>query len=74
MVHEKEEETTEREEEDEEEEKSSDEGLLLQAHHAMERMEEFVHKVRISSVHLSHTSTSQLRPSSHTINTDEHYH
>lgn len=56
MVHEKEEETTEREEEDEEEEeKSSDEGLLLQAHHAMERMEEFVHKVRISSVHLSHT-------------------
>ncbi|XP_050963384.1 adiponectin receptor protein 2 [Labeo rohita] len=48
VVHEKEEETTEREEEDDEEEeedKSSDEGLLLQAHHAMERMEEFVHKM-----------------------------
>lgn len=43
VVHEKEE-MTEREEE--EEDKSSDEGLLLQAHHAMERMEEFVHKVR----------------------------
>jgi len=51
VVHEKEE-TTEREDE-KEEEKSSDEGLLLQAHHAMERMEEFVHKVRISS----HTNT-----------------
>lgn len=44
VVHEKEE-TTEREEEDDEEDKSSDEGLLLQAHHAMERMEEFVHKM-----------------------------
>lgn len=70
MVHEKEEETTEREEEDDEEEeedKSSDEGLLLQAHHAMERMEEFVHKVRLSLV-------SQLRPGSHFVNTDVHYH
>lgn len=39
------------EEEEEEEERSSDEGLLLQAHHAMERMEEFVHKVRTSLMH-----------------------
>ncbi len=54
VVHEKEEETTEREEE-EEEDKSSDEGLLLQAHHAMERMEEFVHKVRDSRSSLTHT-------------------
>ncbi len=54
VVHEKEE-TTEREEEDDEEDKSSDEGLLLQAHHAMERMEEFVHKVRGSSSSLTHT-------------------
>ncbi|KAJ8262046.1 hypothetical protein GJAV_G00161490 [Gymnothorax javanicus] len=40
----------EKEEREEEEEKSSDEGFmgmtpLLQAHHAMEKMEEFVHKV-----------------------------
>lgn len=40
----------EEEEEEKEDEKSSDEGFmgmtpLLQAHHAMERMEEFVHKV-----------------------------
>lgn len=39
------------EEEEEKEEKSSDEGFmgmtsLLQAHHAMEKMEEFVHKVQ----------------------------
>ncbi len=60
VVHEKEE-TTEREEEDDEEDKSSDEGLLLQAHHAMERMEEFVHKVRGSSSSLMHTFVSQLR-------------
>lgn len=38
------------EKEQEEDERSSDEGFmgmtpLLQAHHAMERMEEFVHKV-----------------------------
>lgn len=38
------------EEKEEEDERSSDEGFmgmtpLLQAHHAMERMEEFVHKV-----------------------------
>lgn len=37
-------------EQEEEDERSSDEGFmgmtpLLQAHHAMERMEEFVHKV-----------------------------
>lgn len=45
-VHEEREETSDRDEEEEEEkEKSSDEGLLLQAHHAMERMEEFVHKM-----------------------------
>lgn len=58
VVHEKEKETTEREEE--EEDKSSDEGLLLQAHHAMERMEEFVHKVRLRSSSLMHTFVSQL--------------
>lgn len=39
------------EKEQEEDERSSDEGFmgmtpLLQAHHAMERMEEFVHKVQ----------------------------
>lgn len=66
VVHEKEE-TTEREEEDDEEDKSSDEGLLLQAHHAMERMEEFVHKVRDSSSSLTHT---HLFHSS--VNTDVH--
>lgn len=43
----------EEEKEQEEEEKSSDEGFmgmtpLLQAHHAMEKMEEFVHKVLIT--------------------------
>lgn len=41
---------TEGEEQEEEEERGSDEGFmgmtpLLQAHHAMEKMEEFVHKV-----------------------------
>ncbi|KAI2665524.1 Adiponectin receptor protein 2 [Labeo rohita] len=64
VVHEKEEETTEREEEDDEEEeedKSSDEGLLLQAHHAMERMEEFVHKIKhMTSAHLTRAECSQL--------------
>lgn len=39
------------EEEEEEDDRNSDEGFmgmtpLLQAHHAMERMEEFVHKVK----------------------------
>lgn len=50
------------EEKEEEEGKSSDEGFmgmtpLLQAHHAMERMEEFVHKVRNSLIYFSiHTA------------------
>uniref|UniRef100_A0A672NJ53 Adiponectin receptor 2 n=1 Tax=Sinocyclocheilus grahami TaxID=75366 RepID=A0A672NJ53_SINGR len=65
VVHEEEEETTEREEEDGDEDKSSDEGLLLQAHHAMERMEEFVHKVRLSSSSLTHTHLFHCSPSAH---------
>lgn len=47
---------SEEKEEEEVEEKGSDEGFmgmtpLLQAHHAMERMEEFVHKVRTPLTH-----------------------
>lgn len=50
------------EEEEEKEERSSDEGFmgmtpLLQAHHAMEKMEEFVHKVS----HNTHTCTVNVK-------------
>lgn len=55
------------EEEEEKEERSSDEGFmgmtpLLQAHHAMEKMEEFVHKVSHNThTHCECKSSSVLR-------------
>lgn len=60
-------------EEEKEEEKSSDESLLLQAHHAMERMEEFVHKVRKSLMHQhmhTHTSVDFTAEISYSVNAD----